>query len=121
MWQCKTRHPKAQFSIKVGTILEDSPIALGKWLMAMWMVANCKNGVSSHEIASLFGVTQKTTWFMLHRIRLAMGADATEQFGGEDGGPVEVDETFIGADHARCTPTSGRRDTRPYCPSARSP
>jgi transposase-like protein len=98
VWQCKTRHPKAQFSIKVGTIFEDSPIPLGKWLMAMWMVANCKNGVSSHEIARSVGVTQKTAWFMNHRIRLALGYDATEQFGGESGGPVEVDETFIGPD-----------------------
>ncbi|MGO9339589.1 MAG: transposase [Terracidiphilus sp.] len=98
VWQCKSRHPKAQFSIKVGTIFEDSPIALGKWLMAMWMVANCKNGVSSHEIARSTGVTQKTAWFMLHRIRMALGYDATEQFGGENGGPVEVDETYIGPD-----------------------
>ena len=98
VWQCKTRHPKAQFSIKVGTIFEDSPIPLGKWLMAMWMVANCMNGVSSHEIARSVGVTQKTAWFMNHRIRLALGYDATEQFGGESGGPVEVDETFIGPD-----------------------
>jgi hypothetical protein len=98
VWQCRTRHPKAQFSIKVGTIFEDSPIALGKWLMAMWMIANCKNGVSSREIARSVGVTQKTAWFMNHRIRLAMGYDATEQLGGENGGPVEVDETFVGPD-----------------------
>jgi transposase-like protein len=98
VWQCKSRHPKCQFSVKVGTIFEDSPIALGKWLTAMWMVANCKNGVSSHEIARSIGVTQKTAWFMMHRIRLAMGTDAPHQLGGEDGGPVEVDETFIGPD-----------------------
>lgn len=96
VWQCRSRHPKAQFSIKVGTILEDSPIALGKWLTAMWMIANCKNGVSSWEIHRAIGVTQKTAWFMLHRIRMAMGHDASHQLGGEDGGPVEVDETFIG-------------------------
>jgi len=96
VWQCKSRHPKAQFSIKVGTIFEDSPIALSKWLMAMWMVANCKNGVSSHEIARSVGVTQKTAWFMNHRIRLAMDSNAPRQLGGKDGGPVEVDETFIG-------------------------
>jgi hypothetical protein len=98
VWQCKTRHPKAQFSIKVGTIFEDSPIPLGKWLMAMWMVANCKNGVSSWEIHRSIGVTQKTAWFMLHRIRLAMSDRPSHQLGGEDGGPVEVDETFIGPD-----------------------
>jgi len=66
VWQCKSRHPKAQFSIKVGTIFEDSPIRLDKWLMAMWMVANCKNGVSSYEIHRATKVTQTTAWFMLH-------------------------------------------------------
>src|SRR5580693_2697252 len=78
VWQCKSRHPKCQFSVKVGTIFEDSPIPLDKWLMAMWMVANCKNGVSSYEIHRALGVTQKTAWFLLHRIRLAMKDDATE-------------------------------------------
>ncbi len=96
VWQCKSRHAKCQFSVKVGTVFEDSPIALGKWLMGMWMVANCKNGVSSHEIARSLGVTQKTAWFMLHRIRLALEPNAPHQFGGSDGGPVEVDETFVG-------------------------
>jgi transposase-like protein len=96
VWQCKNRHSKCQFSVKVGTIFEDSPIALGKWLAAMWMVANCKNGVSSHEIKRSLGVTQKTAWFMLHRIRLALGTEAPHKMGGEDAGPVEVDETFIG-------------------------
>lgn len=96
VWQCKTRHPKAQFSIKVGTIFEDSPIPLGKWLMAMWMVANCKNGVSSWELHRTLGVTQKTAWFMRHRIGLALGTDTPHQMGGKAGGPVEVDETFIG-------------------------
>jgi hypothetical protein len=62
VWQCKTRHPKSQFSIKVGTIFEDSPISLGKWLMAIWMLANCKNGISSWEVHRTIGVTQKTAW-----------------------------------------------------------
>ena len=93
VWQCKTRHPKAQFSIKVGTIFEDSPIGLDKWLTAMWMVANCKNGVSSREIHRAIGVTQKSAWFMLHRIRLAL---QDEYAGGKLKGEVEVDETFIG-------------------------
>jgi transposase-like protein len=92
LWQCKTRHPKAQFSIKVGTIFEDSPISLDKWLAAMWMVANCKNGVSSYEIHRAIGVTQKTAWFMLHRIRLAMQDEGATKLSGE----VEVDETYIG-------------------------
>jgi ISXO2-like transposase domain/Transposase zinc-ribbon domain len=94
VWQCKTRHPKAQFSIKVGTIFEDSPIGLDKWLLAMWMVANCKNGVSSWEMHRTIGVTQKTAWFMLHRVRLALGDVPENKMGGN--GPIEVDETFVG-------------------------
>jgi transposase-like protein len=94
VWQCKTRHPKSQFSIKVGTIFEDSPISLDKWLMAMWMIANCKNGISSHEIARTLGVTQKTAWFILHRVRLAMKNDTNDKMGGN--GPIEVDETHVG-------------------------
>jgi transposase-like protein len=97
VWQCKTRHPKCQFSIKVGTIFEDSPIGLDKWLTAMWMVANCKNGVSSWEVHRALGVTQKSAWFMLQRIRFAL---QDKQSGGKlGGGPhskVEIDETFIG-------------------------
>jgi hypothetical protein len=93
VWQCKTRHPKAQFSAKVGTIMEDSPISLDKWLMTMWMLANCKNGVSSYEIAKDVGVTQRSAWFMLQRIRLAM---QDEETGGKLSGEVEIDETFIG-------------------------
>jgi transposase-like protein len=92
-WKCGTDHAKRQFSIKVGTVMEDSPLPLGKWLMAMWMVANCKNGVSSYEIHRAIGVTQKSAWFMLQRIRLAM---QSAQGGGKLGGTVEVDETFIG-------------------------
>ena len=95
LWQCKTRHPKAQFSIKTGTILEDSPLGLDKWLPVMWLVANCKNGVSSWEIHRALGVTQKTAWFMLHRIRLGMQCDSGGKMGGS-GNVVEVDETFIG-------------------------
>ncbi len=92
IWKCKTQHTKRQFSVKVGTIFEDSPIPLDKWLAAMWMIANDKNGVSSYEMHRALGVTQKTAWFMLHRIRLAMQSDSIDQMGG----PVEVDETFIG-------------------------
>ncbi|HXB62403.1 MAG TPA: IS1595 family transposase [Acidobacteriaceae bacterium] len=96
-WQCKSRHAKRQFSAKVGTIFEDSPLSLDKWLMAAWMLVNCKNGVSSYEIADAIGVTQKSAWFMLHRLRLALHDDFTDmpKLGGE-GGTVEVDETFIG-------------------------
>lgn len=71
-WQCSVKHPKRQFSVKVGTIFEDSPLGLDKWLPAVWLVTNCKNGVSSYEIHRDLGVTQKSAWFMLHRIRLAM-------------------------------------------------
>lgn len=92
VWQCKTRHPKAQFSIKVGTIFEDSAIPLDKWLLTMWMLANCKNGVSSYEVSRATGITQKSAWFMLQRIRLAL-QDGT---GGKLGGEVEADETYIG-------------------------
>ncbi|MDR3706858.1 MAG: IS1595 family transposase [Capsulimonadaceae bacterium] len=88
-WQCKGC--RKQFSIKVGTFMEDSPIKLSKWFLAMWMVANCKNGVSSYEIHRAIGITQKSAWFMLHRIRLAFGEQPTEL-----SGTVEADETYIG-------------------------
>jgi transposase-like protein len=94
-WQCKSVHSHRQFSVKVGTIFEDSPISLDKWLVAVWMIANCKNGVSSYEIARAIGVTQKSAWFMLHRIRLAMQRRSIMKLGGP-GSEVEVDETFIG-------------------------
>lgn len=90
-WKCGSHHPKREFSIKVGTIFEASPIPLDKWLTAIWMLTNCKNGVSSYEIARDVKVTQKSAWFMLHRIRLAMQDDF---FGSKVGGEVEVDETF---------------------------
>ena len=92
MWECKEKHSKKQFSAKVGTIFEDSPLSLDKWFVAIWMIANCKNGVSSYEIARALGVTQKTSWFMLHRIRLAMQTGSFIKSGGE----FEADETFIG-------------------------
>lgn len=92
-WTCAKHHAKREFSIKVGTVMEDSAIPLDKWMVATWMVTNCKNGVSSYEIARDVKVTQKSAWFMLHRIRLAMQDDF---FGSKLGGEVEVDETFIG-------------------------
>ena len=91
-WQCKSVHAKRQFTVKVGTIFEDSPLGLGKWLPAVWMIASAKNGVSSYEISRSLGVTQKTAWFMLHRIREAMKNGSMMKMGG----PVEVDETFVG-------------------------
>lgn len=92
LWRCKSRHPKREFSIKVGSIFEDSPLGLDKWLPAMWMIVNDKNGVSSYEISRALGITQQSAWFMMHRIRLAMQDEFSVPFGGQ----VEVDETFIG-------------------------
>jgi len=92
-WTCGSHHAKREFSIKVGTVMEDSPIGLDKWLTATWLLTNCKNGISSYEIARAIDVSQKAAWFMLHRIRLAMQDDF---FGSKLGGEVEADETFIG-------------------------
>jgi transposase-like protein len=94
-WQCKSAHSKRQFSAKVGTIFEDSPLGLEKWLPAVWLITNSKNGVSSCELARTLGITQKSAWFMLHRIRLAMQSGSLLKVGG-NGGEVEADETFIG-------------------------
>lgn len=91
-FKCKNPACRKQFSVKVGTVMEDSPLSLDKWMIAIWMVANCKNGVSSYELHRALGITQKTAWFLLHRVRLAMQADPNDQFEGE----VEVDETYIG-------------------------
>ena len=92
MWECKAIHSRRQFTAKVGTIFEDSPLSLDKWFVAIWMIANCKNGVSSYELHRAIGVTQKTAWFMLHRIRLAMQAGTLLKAEGT----VEADETFVG-------------------------
>ena len=91
-WQCREKHGRRQFSVKVGTIFEDSPVSLSKWFTAIWLIQSAKNGISSYEIKRAIGVTQKTAWFMLHRIRLAMQTKSFDKIGGE----VEIDETFIG-------------------------
>jgi transposase-like protein len=96
VYWCKGRHDRQKFSLKVGTVFEDSPIALEKWLPAVWMLVNDKNGISSWELHRALKVTQKTAWFMLHRVRAALKSGGFEKLGGPDGGPVEVDETFIG-------------------------
>jgi transposase-like protein len=97
LYKCYENHPKTKFSLKVGTVFEDSPIPLEKWLPAVWMLVTCKNGVSSYEIHRALGVTQKTAWFMLHRIRLAMQARSFDKSKiGGPGSEIEVDETFIG-------------------------
>ena len=102
-WKC--RDCRKQFSIKVGTIFEDSPLPLSKWLPAVWMLANCKNGISSYELARALGVTQKTAWFMLHRIREAMRSGSLEKLSGE----VEVDETYVGGRIQNMHPDKRRR------------
>jgi transposase-like protein len=90
LWKCKAC--KKQYSVKLGTIFEDSPLGLDKWLPAVWLTANSKNGISSHELGRSLGITQKSAWFMLHRIRLAMQTGTFEKLNGE----IEVDETFVG-------------------------
>jgi transposase-like protein len=92
VWKCYAKHPKAKFTLKTGTIFEDSPLSLDKWLVALWLIVNCKNGISSCEIARDLGITQKSAWFMAHRLRLALHAGSFDKLSGE----VEVDETFIG-------------------------
>jgi transposase-like protein len=96
VYRCYGDHKKQKFSLKVGTVFEDSPIGLDKWLPALWLLCNCKNGISSYELHRALGVTQKTAWFMLHRIRLAMDSQSFMRIGGPEGGPVEIDETFVG-------------------------
>lgn len=92
IWQCRENHLRRQFSVKIGSIMEDSPLGIDKWLIASWLITNAKNGISSYELGRAIGITQKSAWFMLHRIRLAM----QDETGGKMGGHVEVDETFIG-------------------------
>jgi transposase-like protein len=91
-WECKNKHPKRQFTVKVGTIMEDSPLSLDKWAVAFWLEANAKNSISSYEVHRALGITQKSAWFMQHRIRLAMQSGSFTKLSGE----VEVDESFIG-------------------------
>jgi transposase-like protein len=93
IWYCSGC--KKQFTMKVGTIFEDSPLGMDKWMTAMWLIVNCKNGISSCEIANDLGISQKSAWFMAHRLRLAMQAGSFVKMGGS-GSEVEVDETFIG-------------------------
>ncbi len=99
LYRCYSNHPRQKFSLKVQTVFEDSPIPLEKWLPAVWLLSSCKNGISSYELGKAIGVTQKSAWFMLHRIRLAMqtgGFGKMNKIGNPQGGPVEVDETFVG-------------------------
>jgi transposase-like protein len=92
LYKCYEKHERAKFSLKVGTIFEDSPISLDKWLTAVWLITNCKNGISSYEIGRDLNISQKSAWHMLHRIRYAMQDKLSGKFSGE----VEADETFVG-------------------------
>ena len=92
LWKCYGDHPKAKFSLKVGTIFEDSAIGLDKWFTALWLLVNCKNGISSYEIGRDLGVSQKSAWHMMHRLRFALHTGSFEKLSGQ----IEVDETFIG-------------------------
>jgi len=96
LYRCYEDHPKQKFSLKVGTVYEDSPVPLEKWLPATWLLANCRNGISSYEIGRALGVTQKSAWFMMHRIRLAMQSGSFLKFGGGENSEVEIDEAYIG-------------------------
>ena len=89
-WNCKGC--RKQFSVKVGTIFEESPLGLDKWLVAFWLATNSKNGISSHELGRSLGITQKTAWFVLHRVRYALQNGTLEKMTGT----VEVDETYVG-------------------------
>jgi transposase-like protein len=91
-WHCRAKHPAPQFTLKTGTIMEDSPIGLDKWMSAMWQIVNCKNGISSYEVHRAIGITQKSAWFMDHRIRLALTMGSFNKLSGQ----IEADETFIG-------------------------
>jgi hypothetical protein len=91
-WHCRARHAAPQLTLKTGTIMEDSPIGLDKWMMAMWQVVNCKNGISSYEVHRAIGITQKSAWFMDHRIRYALTMGTVNKFSGQ----IEADETYIG-------------------------
>jgi hypothetical protein len=91
-WECREKHDARQFTLKTGTIMEDSPIGLDKWLMAMWQIVNCKNGISSYEVHRDIGITQKSAWFLDHRIRFVLGMTSESKLSGH----VEADETFMG-------------------------
>jgi transposase-like protein len=95
-WQCRDKHPRRQFSAKVGTIFEESPLPLEKWLVCIWLEINAKNSISSCELARALGITQKSAWFMLHRVRIALASGSFEQMGGDGSAGVEADETYVG-------------------------
>ena len=111
-WKCKKC--AKQFSVKLGTIFEDSPIPLDKWLTALWMLVNCKNGISSYEVGRDLGLTQKSAWFVLQRLRLALQNGSLVRIGGR-GSEVEVDETFIGGKARNMHVDKRERKIRELC------
>src|SRR5450759_3722464 len=123
VYKCYEKHPRQKFSLKVGTVFEDSPIPLEKSLPAVWLLVSCKNGISSYEVARALGITQKSAWFMMHRIRKAMQSGSFQKLGG-NGGEIEADETFIGGKarnmhvaqrKRRITGTGGKDKTAVMC------
>src|ERR1017187_9834454 len=117
VWKCYGKHESPKFSLKTGTIFEDSPLGLDKWLAALWLVVNCKNGISSCESARDLGVTQKTAWFMNQRLRFALKNGGLGMLCGE----VEADETFIAARRATCTRINAPRRSAVPAPKTRPP
>jgi transposase-like protein len=120
-WKCRNGKCNKQYSVKVGTIFEESPIKLDKWLIAIWLVANCKNGISSYEIARNVDVTQKSAWFMLHRIRKALANSSWMKMGGEGNGPIEVDEAFVGPDPRKMHADRRQARYRELAPRSKTP
>ena len=108
LYFCKAKHPAQKFSLKVGTIFEDSPIGLDKWLPAFWLMVNCKNGISSYEMARALGVTQKSAWFMLHRIRESMKSSRSFSWAARKVARSKLTNASSAASRRTCTQTSGK-------------
>lgn len=111
-WKCNEKHPRRQFSAKVGTVFEDSPLSLSKWMVAVWLETNAKNSISSYEVHRALGITQKSAWFMQHRIRLALQSGTFTKMGADGSSMVEADETYIGGKARNLSPH--RRAKSPY-------
>lgn len=95
--------------MKVGTIFEDSPIKISKWMCALWLLANCRNGVSSYEVARDLEITQKSAWFVLQRLHFILkDVNVADEKMGGSGTPVQMDESYLGGKQKTCAPTAGR-------------
>src|ERR1017187_656863 len=117
LWKCYGNHERPKFSLKTGTIFEDSPLGLDKWLAAAWLICNCKNGISSYEIGRDLGISQKSAWHMMHRLRFAFHHGSFNKLSGQ----IEADETFIGGKGAICTLRSARRKSPALAARTRLP